>query len=66
MIDEIAKKNPEVLRKMLQEQRDALRTAQFAVGQKQLKNVRAVRGARKEIARLLTALGAYEESKKTK
>ena len=56
MIDEIKTKTAEELEKELNEKRVALRGMKFNIAGSKIKNVREQRGAKKDIARLLTEL----------
>jgi ribosomal protein L29 len=47
----------------LAEQRDALRDLRFRASENQLKNVRAIRLARKAVAQILTALSSRKKGK---
>lgn len=53
---ELKKKNEKELQKMLAELRDKLRDLRFKDANKQLKDIREIRQARIEIARILTLL----------
>ncbi len=56
---EIKHKNKKELNELLTEQRAKLRELRFHAGENQLKDVRAIRKTRKNIAQLLTALGSH-------
>lgn len=58
-----AKSKPE-LTKLLSELRETLRDLRFKVANKQLKNVRQIRDAKKTIARILTRLAVLEKQEK--
>lgn len=53
---ELKRKTPEELKKLLTEEREELRDLRFKVSRDQTKNVRAIRAARREIARILTIM----------
>ena len=55
-IDQLRAKSTHELTEMLEERRDAVRKMEFQVYEKQLKNVRALRLAKKEIAQILMVL----------
>lgn len=64
-MQDLLKKKPAELQKMLAEKREELRALRFAVANLQNKNVRAIRASRKEIARISTALNKMNESTST-
>ena len=53
---ELKKKSKQELNKLLQEEREKLRSLRFGVALKQSKNVRKIRNTKKNIARILTIL----------
>lgn len=55
-IKELKTKSTEELNKMLAESRDKLRDLRFKVANRQLKDVRAIRKIKREIARMLTLI----------
>jgi ribosomal protein L29 len=63
MTDEIKTKTDEELIKELSEKRVALSGMKFNIAGSKIKNVREQRGAKKEIARLLTELNNRASSK---
>ena len=54
---ELQKKSPQELQKMLAESRVSIREMRFKVANDQLKNVREIRGLKKTIAQILLLLG---------
>ncbi len=50
------------LHEMLAEKRDELRELRFKDSEKQLKDVRAIREAKKAIAQILTAINAHDNT----
>jgi len=61
MTEEITTKSVEVLMKELTEKREALRGMRFNIAGSKIKNVREQRGAKKDIARILTELNKRNE-----
>lgn len=55
---ELKNKNAADLQKLLSERRESVRDGRFNASAGQLKNVRAIRSVKKDIARILTALNA--------
>jgi len=53
---ELHKKSPDVLKRELAHLREELRDLRFKVSQNQHKDVRALRNAKRDIARILTEL----------
>ncbi len=55
-IKEIRGKNNEELKKLLIEKRENVRKLRFDIASKQVKNMREIRNAKKDVARILTIL----------
>jgi len=55
-IAEIRKKNDNDLQKMIAERRESVRSLRFKVASKEVKNHQLLRGAKRDIARILTVL----------
>ena len=55
-IKEIRGKNNEELKKILIEKRENVRKLRFDIASKQVKNMREIRNAKKDVARILTIL----------
>ncbi len=60
-LQELRKKNDQELRTMLSESQEKLRQLRFEAANLQLKDVRAIRQARKQIARIQTILKEREQ-----
>ncbi len=61
-IKELQHKSLKELHEILREKRAEVRKFRFSAHENQLKNVRAIRNTRGEIARILTAIGAQGKS----
>lgn len=61
---DITTKTPADLNKLIAEKREALRVFRFGSAGAKSKNVKEGKGIRKDIARIMTALGAKENGKK--
>jgi len=59
---ELTGKSDQELRVLLSGERQALRELRFQAHERQLKNVRALRGAKQTVARILSALRARRAS----
>ena len=53
---ELREKNIEELRKLLDEKRESVRKLRFDISSKQMKNVREIRAAKGDIAKILTLI----------
>ncbi|MBU0732379.1 50S ribosomal protein L29 [Patescibacteria group bacterium] len=62
-LKELRGKSKEELDKMLKAQREAVRDLRFKDSNKQLKNVRDLRVAKKEVAKILTVLNENNDNK---
>ncbi len=62
-VKELRRKPKGELKRLLAENREILRKLRFDIANKQLKNVRQLREARKTVAKILTILGQKEKSK---
>ena len=65
-LKEYTEKSKTELEKMLKQQREVLRDLRFKDSNRQLKNMRALRKAKKDIARILTVLNEKKNKKITK
>jgi large subunit ribosomal protein L29 len=54
--NELRQKSPKELQKILMDSRERLRSLKFDLASGKVKNVREIRGLKKDIARLLTLL----------
>ena len=55
-IKELREKNQEELKKLLAEKREATRKLRFDIASKQIKDKRALRNTKREVARILTLI----------
>ncbi|MDR3559597.1 MAG: 50S ribosomal protein L29 [Candidatus Pacebacteria bacterium] len=60
-IKELRDKNIEELKKMLAEKRDKIRNIRFDIAAKQVKNNREARNEKRDVAKILTILGASDK-----
>jgi large subunit ribosomal protein L29 len=65
-IKDLKGKDEKELQKLLQEKRDRLRQLRFELSQGKVKNIKEIRGTKKEIARMLTALKIKDQKPKIK
>ena len=63
-LKELRGKSKEELEKMLKAQREVVRDFRFKDSNKQLKNVRDLRNAKKDVAKILTVLNEQQDDKK--
>lgn len=62
-LKELRGKSKEELQKMLKAQREIVRDLRFKDSNRQLKNVRDLRKAKKEVAKILTVLNEQKDGK---
>lgn len=60
---ELRRKSAEELKKLLQENREKIRQLRFDLAAGKIKNVKAIRQTKKEIARILTLLNQIKQNK---